>query len=102
MSLSEHEKTEFERITAGLSLGDPAVLKKMTKRERATAMSHFAIPRISSHLALILHAVWVLLPLAAGITALFFAGIGNFVVAGAITVVTTLLLGAHFWLASRQ
>ena len=43
MSLSEHEKTEFERITAGLSLGDTVALKEMERRDKAASKG--ATPR---------------------------------------------------------
>lgn len=43
MSLSEHEKTQFELLTAGLTFDD-SDLKTMEKRERATAMSYAALP----------------------------------------------------------
>lgn len=43
MSLSEHEKMQFERLTAGLTFDD-SDLKTMRKRERATAMSYVALP----------------------------------------------------------
>lgn len=43
MSLSEHEKTQFELLTAGLTFDD-SDLKTMEKRERATAMSYVALP----------------------------------------------------------
>lgn len=46
MSLSEHEKTQFELLTTGLAFDD-SDLKKMMKREQATAMSFVALPRIS-------------------------------------------------------
>jgi hypothetical protein len=47
MSLSEHEKTQFELLTADLVF-DNTDLKMMAKRERATAMSYFNLPRVSA------------------------------------------------------
>jgi hypothetical protein len=44
MPLSAHERTQFERLTANLELGDSAALRKMRKKDRATAMSYFALP----------------------------------------------------------
>jgi hypothetical protein len=44
MSLSEHEKLQFERLTTGLDLGDALALKKMAKIEKETAMSYMAFP----------------------------------------------------------
>lgn len=46
MSLSEYEKKQFERITAGLDFGEPVTLKKMAKRDRATTMGYFQLPNI--------------------------------------------------------
>lgn len=44
MSLSAHEKTQFERLTAGLELGDRTVLKKMARKDKATVMSYMPLP----------------------------------------------------------
>lgn len=51
MSLSEHEKTQFELLTAGLALDD-SDLKEMARRDRATAMSYVALPLPSSNTVL--------------------------------------------------
>ena len=48
MSLSAHEKTQFELLTAGLELGDPSVLKKMARKDRATAMHYVPLPSRSA------------------------------------------------------
>ena len=48
MSLSAHEKTQFERLTAGLELGDPSVLKKMARKDTATAMHYVPLPSRSA------------------------------------------------------
>jgi hypothetical protein len=47
MPLSAHERTQFERLTADLALDDSA-LKKMVKRDNATAMSYVPLPRFST------------------------------------------------------
>jgi hypothetical protein len=47
MSLSEHEKIQFELLTANLALDD-SDLEKMAKRERATAMSYAALPNANT------------------------------------------------------
>lgn len=43
MSLTAHERKEFERLTADIEFSNPD-LKKMVKRERATTMSYVALP----------------------------------------------------------
>lgn len=47
MSLSEYEKTQFERITADLALDDKTALRTMNKRDKATAMSYVALPSVT-------------------------------------------------------
>jgi hypothetical protein len=44
MSLSEHEKKQFELLTADLTLDDPSVLKMMAKKDRLTEMSYMPLP----------------------------------------------------------
>lgn len=44
MSLSAHEKTQFARLTAGLELGESSVLRKMAKKDKATAMHYVPLP----------------------------------------------------------
>lgn len=48
MSLSEHEKTQFERLVAGLSFGDPVAMKEMERRERETDTGYIVFPKISA------------------------------------------------------
>lgn len=48
MSLSAHEKTQFERLTAGLELGEPSILKKMARKDKATAMHYVPLPSRSA------------------------------------------------------
>jgi hypothetical protein len=64
MSLSAHEKIEFERLTADLQFDD-SDLNKMVKRERATAMSYAALPRISARSSEIVTLIMLVLGLAA-------------------------------------
>jgi hypothetical protein len=47
MSLSEYENAQFQTLTADFTIDDPSVLKKMGKRDKATAMSFVALPSLS-------------------------------------------------------
>lgn len=49
MSLSAHEQIEFERLTADLQFHDSDI-RKMTRRDKATAMSYMALPTYNTML----------------------------------------------------
>lgn len=70
MSLTEHEKTQFDRLTAGLHLGDPVALKEMERREQETATGYRAFPKITVRTAriiccVLMIAIAALIPVAA-------------------------------------
>ena len=89
MSLSEYEKTEFERITAGLNFGDSVALKEMERRERKTITGFARFARIKSWSGDMVTAVLTWFGLAMVPTAFLFLTVDN--IAG---VFATLLFGA--------
>lgn len=89
MSLSEYEKTEFERLTACLDFRDSAALKEMERRERKTVTGFARFARISSWSGDMVAAMLTWLGLAMVPTAFLFLIVDN--IAG---VFATLLFGA--------
>lgn len=89
MSLSEYEKTEFDRITAGLDFSDSVALKEMERRERKTVTGFARFARISSWSGNMVAAVLTWFGLAMVPTAFLFLMIDS--IPG---VMATLLFGA--------
>jgi hypothetical protein len=100
MPLSEHEKTQFELLTADLT-GDDSSLKKMTKREKATAMRYFSLPWMSARVGQIVYNVMLLLGLASISVAFYFLAAGNFAAVGMISIGMILFFGAAALLRVR-
>lgn len=53
MSLSDYEKTQFERLTTDLAVDDKSALRTMRKRDKASAMSYVALPSVTTILAML-------------------------------------------------
>ena len=53
MSLSDYEKTQFERLTTDLAVDDKSALRMMRKRDKASAMSYVALPSVTTILAIL-------------------------------------------------
>jgi hypothetical protein len=54
MALTDYEKTQFENLTANFAVEDASALRKMEKKDKATAMTFVALPSI--HLILLVAA----------------------------------------------
>lgn len=53
MSLSDYEKTQFERLTTDIAVDDKSALRTMRKRDKASAMSYMALPSVTTILAML-------------------------------------------------
>lgn len=91
MSLSEYEKTEFERITAGLHFGDPVTLSEMEGPEQENTSEHNLSVGQSAWTGLLSGLALVILDLSLIPVAIYFSLVGDAVLAAGLAITSLVL-----------